>query len=299
MRITGIGGTGVVTVAPAHLDSGASWVASTCRPWTRPDSPRRAEPSSRTSRSPTPPVFRPTRSARAQADLYLGCDVLVAASETYLSVASQARTVAVVSTAEVPTGSMVASTEVLFPELSETVGRIEPVSRADHSRYVDARQLTKDLFDDDQYANVFLLGVAFQSGALPLRAADIEQAIELNAVAVERNIQAFRRGRQQVSDQSAVLSTISSLSSAPAAEAPSAAAVDIASVVQGGLGLRARRSRAASHRRPDRLPERALCTPLRRTDREGSCGRAASRTRQHPAQPRRGAAPPQADGLQG
>ncbi|GAA3523290.1 indolepyruvate ferredoxin oxidoreductase family protein [Aeromicrobium panaciterrae] len=235
VRITGIGGTGVVTVAQL-VSTAAALAGKHVQSLDQTGLAQKGGAVVSDVKITDTPGLQANKIGKGQADLYLGCDVLVAASESYLSVASQERTVAVVSTAEVPTGSMVASTEVLFPELSETVGRIEPVSRAEHSRYVDARQLTKDLFDDDQYANVFLLGVAFQSGAIPLRAADIEQAIELNAVAVQRNIQAFRRGRQQVSDQSALLATISSLSSASEAQAPSAAAVAIASAVKAAAG---------------------------------------------------------------
>ena len=43
--------------------------------------------------------------------------------------------------------------------------------------------------------NVFLLGVAFQTGALPVSTESIEHAIELNGVAAEKNLQAFRRGQ--------------------------------------------------------------------------------------------------------
>ena len=65
------------------------------------------------------------------------------------------------------------------------------------------RTLVTRLFGDDQHANIFLVGMACQAGAIPVDAAHIESAIELNGVAVERNQQAFRRGRQLVADPDA------------------------------------------------------------------------------------------------
>jgi indolepyruvate ferredoxin oxidoreductase len=67
------------------------------------------------------------------------------------------------------------------------------------ARFLDAAGLARALFDDEQYANMILVGVAYQVGALPIGAAAIEHAIRLNGVAVEANIAAFRQGRRSVS----------------------------------------------------------------------------------------------------
>jgi indolepyruvate ferredoxin oxidoreductase len=60
------------------------------------------------------------------------------------------------------------------------------------------------LFGESSTANVFLAGVALQAGALPIAPDNMERAIELNGVAVERNIAALRWGRQWVIDPSVV-----------------------------------------------------------------------------------------------
>jgi indolepyruvate ferredoxin oxidoreductase len=52
--------------------------------------------------------------------------------------------------------------------------------------------------------NVFLLGVAYQAGLLPLSCAAIEEAIRLNGVEVERNLEGFRWGRRYYQDAAAV-----------------------------------------------------------------------------------------------
>ena len=51
---------------------------------------------------------------------------------------------------------------------------------------------------------MFMLGYAYQLGALPLSAASIEQAIELNGEAVAMNKAAFHWGRRAALDPAAV-----------------------------------------------------------------------------------------------
>jgi indolepyruvate ferredoxin oxidoreductase len=63
------------------------------------------------------------------------------------------------------------------------------------ARFLDAAALATDRFGDEQYANMILVGAAYQTGALPVSAEAIEHAIRLNGVAVDANIQAFRAGR--------------------------------------------------------------------------------------------------------
>jgi indolepyruvate ferredoxin oxidoreductase len=67
---------------------------------------------------------------------------------------------------------------------------------------IDALALAETKLGDEQYANVMLLGAAYQTGVVPLAAASIEQAIQLNGTAVKENIAAFRHGRAAVSSRS-------------------------------------------------------------------------------------------------
>jgi indolepyruvate ferredoxin oxidoreductase len=155
----------------------------------------------RFSRSAPPPT---NKLGTGECDLYLGCDLLVAADPKNLAVTAPDRTVAVVSVAEVPTGPMVSDPALAFPDRTAVSQPILDRVR-DGSVLLDVRQIVLGLFGDDQFANVFLVGAGFQTGALPLPPDAIEQAIRVNGVAVEKNLQAFRRGRQYVADPSALL----------------------------------------------------------------------------------------------
>jgi indolepyruvate ferredoxin oxidoreductase len=138
--------------------------------------------------------------AAGGADCYLGFDLLVAASPTNLDHARSDKTIAVVSTSQVPTGAMVTQTDVHFPELAALTTPIGRVTRKDENVYLDALGLAELLFDDHMAANLIVLGAAYQAGAIPVSARAIEEAIVLNGVSVTMNTNAFRAGRLAVAD---------------------------------------------------------------------------------------------------
>ncbi|CDO86141.1 indolepyruvate ferredoxin oxidoreductase family protein [Mycobacterium triplex] len=197
MRITGIGGTGVVTLAQV-LATAATLDGWIVRGLDQTGMAQKGGPVVSDLRFTCTDQIRANKLASDDCDLYLGCDVLVAAAEGNLRVADPQRTFGVVSSAVVPTGAMVVNTQVSFPDLTELQARIAKRMRPNSFHLVDARSLTESLFGSSQTENMLLVGVAFQAGALPLTAESIEKAITLNGVAVEANLQAFRRGRQVV-----------------------------------------------------------------------------------------------------
>jgi len=138
--------------------------------------------------------------AAGAADCYLGFDVLVATVPTNLDHARTDKTIAVISTSQVPTGAMVTHTDVHFPDGGGLRASVDRVTRKDENVYVDALGLAETLFDDHMAANLLVLGAAYQAGAIPVRAEAIEQAITLNGVSVAMNTQAFRAGRLLVAD---------------------------------------------------------------------------------------------------
>ncbi len=107
------------------------------------------------------------------------------------------RTTAVVSTALVPTGAMVSGRGAEeFPELGRFKGPLDAATKAADNTWLDAAGIARRVFASQPAANVMVVGVAFQKGMLPMSAESIERAIELNGVAVETNLEAFRLGRR-------------------------------------------------------------------------------------------------------
>ncbi|MDN5749827.1 MAG: indolepyruvate ferredoxin oxidoreductase family protein [Pseudonocardia sp.] len=135
------------------------------------------------------------------AGCYLAFDALVGADGANLGYASSQDTLAVVSTSRVPTGAMVRDAGVAAPDVAGLVQRI--AGRTREVLALDAQGAATTLFGDAMPANLLIVGAAYQAGALPISAAAIEWAIELNGVAVAVNTAAFRWGRAAVADPEA------------------------------------------------------------------------------------------------
>ncbi len=197
VRITGIGGTGVVTVTQI-LATAAVLDGRHVRTLDQTGLAQKGGAVVSDLKVTAEPVEQAAKLAAGECDLYLACDALVGADAANLGVADPARTTAVVSTTEVPTGRMVVDTTVSFPDPAGVLAPIETATA--HTVSLDARGLAEEFFDDDQFANVLQLGAAYQTGAIPLPASVIERAIELNGTQVAANLQAFRRGRLLVAE---------------------------------------------------------------------------------------------------
>jgi indolepyruvate ferredoxin oxidoreductase len=129
-----------------------------------------------------------------RADLYLALDLLAAGARVNLDRCDPDRTAAVLNAGVLPSGEMVR--DVGFaPPLDGIRAQIARYTRPDRTITVDARRLAESLFGDSMATNMLAMGVAYQEGLLPLHAAAIEQAVRLNGVQVDQNLQAFRYGR--------------------------------------------------------------------------------------------------------
>jgi indolepyruvate ferredoxin oxidoreductase len=197
MRMMGIGGTGVVTVnqvvGMAALIDGL-YVSGLDQTGLS----QKGGPVISDLRLSRRPLAAASKAPAGSIDLYLGFDLLGAASDKNLVTAAPDRTVAVVSTSAVPTGRMVVDVNERFPELAGQLDRIDAVTRSEHNLYLDAQQLSERLFGDHMMANTLALGAAYQRGLLPVSGEALEQAIRLNGAAVDKNLAAFAWGRAVV-----------------------------------------------------------------------------------------------------
>ena len=153
-------------------------------------------------------------------DCYLGMDLLVAADPKNLAKADRDRTLAVVSTSKLPTGDMVAHTEETYPDTDRLLATIDGATRAGAGVRLDADRMADALLGTAMPANVLVLGAAYQAGGIPVSAAAIERAIELNGVAVAANIAAFRWGRLYRRDGIDGLVSVAGIAGVAPASAP-------------------------------------------------------------------------------
>ncbi|WP_280385168.1 indolepyruvate ferredoxin oxidoreductase family protein [Nocardia wallacei] len=130
------------------------------------------------------------------ADCIVAFDLLAAADTKNLAYGSAELTLSVASTSRTPTGDMVYDKDIEYPDTGSLLARLERVSRT--VRSFDALAAAETLFGSTAAANFLLVGAAHQLGGLRLPAASIEEAIEINGVAVEANIAAFRWGRAAI-----------------------------------------------------------------------------------------------------
>ena len=203
VRLSGIGGTGVITVSQV-LGTAAMLDGNVVRGLDQTGLSQKAGPvvsDLRINRFDLPSSNHANSSG---VDCLLAFDLLVAASDTHRVGAQSHRTVVVGSVANTPTGAMIAHPTTAYPSLDALTGRLAEVSRGELNRYVDSNAVAAGLFGDTTTANILLLGVAVQQGAIAVDPVHIERAIELNGVAVDRNVAAFRWGRRWAHDSAGV-----------------------------------------------------------------------------------------------
>lgn len=200
--VTGVGGTGIVTIGgilgmAAHLEGkgvGVIDMAGLAQKGGAVYSHMRI--------AERPEDIHVIRVAAGGADLVLGGDIVVAGNKKVLS-AVKPGTAMVINTTEFMPGDFTRNADFSLP--TERLKRtISTAAGEAQTHFIDASRLATALFGSSLGANIFMVGYAYQLGALPLSAGAIEQAITLNGEAVPMNMAAFHWGRRAALDRAAV-----------------------------------------------------------------------------------------------
>ncbi len=200
--ITGIGGTGVVTIGAvlgmaAHLDGLATSVF---------DMTGLAQKGgavlSHLRIAKRDDDLAAPKVGMLEADLLLGCDPVVSASGEVLRAMDAGRTRAVLNTHVAPTAAFQLNPDVDF-RARDLRTAVEGVIGADALAAFDANRAALALLGDTLGTNMLVVGYALQKGWLPVSLAALDRAIELNGAAVPFNRRALGLGRLAAADPAA------------------------------------------------------------------------------------------------
>jgi indolepyruvate ferredoxin oxidoreductase len=207
--VTGVGGTGVVTIGAilgmaAHLEGKGLGMI---------DMAGLAQKGGA--------VYSHVRLANAQEDIHairvtagaahliLGCDLVVTGNKKVLASVKRGQTALVVNTAEVMPGDFTRNADFSLPV--ERIKRAIVAAGGDAVAFTDATATATALLGNAIAANMFMLGYAYQLGRVPLSGAAIEKAIELNGEAVRMNLEAFAWGRRAAAEPDTVARLVGEL----------------------------------------------------------------------------------------
>ncbi len=201
--VTGIGGTGVVTVGQiiamaANLEGKGAGIIDMAGL-----SQKNGAVVSHLKIAERQEDISTIRVSAGGADLLLGCDLVTSAAEHNLAAAGEGKTRAVVNDYETMPAMFTNDADYKLPgdELRISIEARMGQGRTD---LVNATKIATALMGDSIASNLFTLGYAWQKGLVPVSSEAIERAITLNNVAVEMNLKAFEWGRRAAHDLPAV-----------------------------------------------------------------------------------------------
>ena len=202
--VAGVGGTGVITIGQllgmaAHIEGrgivtqdagglaqkgGATW--------------------SHVLIGASQDAIRTTRVGMACADLVIGCDPVVSAGKETSLRLRVGRSHVVLNSHSTPTAAFVKNADWANPAADCVAAIAATLQDPAALACVDAEAIATQLLGDSIFTNPVILGFAWQKGWIPLGQAALLRAMELNAVAVEKNQAAFQWGRLAAHDPAAL-----------------------------------------------------------------------------------------------
>ncbi|MBN9490299.1 MAG: indolepyruvate ferredoxin oxidoreductase family protein [Alphaproteobacteria bacterium] len=201
--ITGIGGTGVVTIGAlmgmaAHIEGKGATVLDQLGM-----AQKGGAVITHVRIGTSPEALHAVRLGAGGANVLLGCDLIVSAGPDALAKLEPGVSRVIVNTHETITGEFTRHPDLAFPSQTLRLS-IEAAAGAETCDFIEATKLATGLMGDSIATNLFMLGYAYQKGLIPISHDALEQAIELNGTAVPMNLDAFRWGRRAAADRAAV-----------------------------------------------------------------------------------------------
>ncbi|MDT7839007.1 indolepyruvate ferredoxin oxidoreductase family protein [Aquabacterium sp. OR-4] len=203
LLVTGVGGTGVVTVGAviamaAHLQG---WRASVL------DFMGFAQKGgsvlSFVRLADRPERLNQVRIDTQQADALLACDLVVGASPEALQTVRHGRTRVLANTRPQPVAEALRNPDASL-RIDDLLAKLHHVAGREQVETFDAQALAEEFLGDTLTSNILALGYAWQRGLVPVGLAALTRAIELNAVAVPANLAALALGRLAAADPGAL-----------------------------------------------------------------------------------------------
>jgi indolepyruvate ferredoxin oxidoreductase len=198
VAVGGVGGTGVLTIGAllgmaAHIEGKASMIL---------DMSGLAQKGgavlSHVRLSEHTADVTCSRIVTGTADLVIAADEVVAAAKETMTLCESSRTFGVINSHVIPTADFILNRDFNFQ--SRKVNHVLETALRKDSSFFDFTKPAEILLGDSIATNMMMMGFAYQKGMLPLSAKAIEQAIEVNGVAIKMNTQAFQLGRLAAAD---------------------------------------------------------------------------------------------------
>jgi indolepyruvate ferredoxin oxidoreductase len=232
LLVTGVGGTGVVTVGAviamaAHLEGKSASVLDFMG-----FAQKGGSVLSFVRWADRPERLNQVRIDTQQADAVLACDLVVGASPEALQTVRHGRTRVLANVHEVPVAESLHNPDANL-RVGELLQKLHFAAGQERVETFDAQMLAHDFLGDTIVANIIALGYAWQRGLVPMSLAALQRAIELNGVAVHNNLLAFSLGRLAAADPAAC----DALRGAAATEPPSDIETVEALIARGALHL--------------------------------------------------------------
>ena len=197
--VTGIGGTGVLTVTSvlsmaAHLENkGITTLNQTGL------AQKFGPVISHLRIANKQKDIHAVRIPAGDADLMIGCDLIVSASDDALAKLNVERSYAVINDTLTPTAEFVENPDAIYYDDAMKHSIIDEL-KSGNVDFIPATEIANALLGDTIATNLFMLGYAYQKGLIPVSAEAIFKALELNKVRIDFNKKAFTWGRMAVLD---------------------------------------------------------------------------------------------------